>query len=127
MNKHLKAYYKEISSLMVCEGKLKKAFIKELKSAVNEYTELNPTCTIEDISAVFGTPEEIAFSFIENGSFTKVKKQLDVKRVIIAAVITALIIWFAFAVISLIDVHQEAHGTLTEGMLIISYVTEGNL
>lgn len=127
MNKHLEAYYKEIYSLIVCEGKQKKVFIKEFQSAVCEYTELNPACTIEDIRAVFGTPEEIAFSFIENGNFTKVKKKLDVKRVIIAAVITALLIWFAFAVISLIDVHQEAHGTLTEGMLIINAVTEGKL
>ncbi len=123
----LNTYYKEISSFAVLTGKQKKAFVNELKSAVNEYVELNPDCTIDDIKAVFGTPEEITLSFIENGNFTKVKKKLDIKRVIIAAVITALIIWFAFAVIGLIDVHLEAHGTLTEGMLIISAVTEGNL
>lgn len=127
MNKHLEAYYKEIYSLIVCEGKQKKAFIKELQSAVCEYTELNPACTIEDIRAVFGTPEEIAVSFIENGSLTKVKRQINIKKVIIAAVITALLIWFAFAVISLIDVHLEAHGTLTEGMLVINTITEGSL
>ncbi len=124
MNKHLEGYYKEIYSLIVCEGKQKKAFINELKSAVSEYRELNPACTIDDIKAVFGTPEEIAFSFIENGSLTKVKRQINIKKVIIAAVITALLIWLAFAVISFIDVHLEAHGTLTEGILIINTLTE---
>lgn len=123
----LNAYYKEISSFAGLTEKQKKEFINELKSTVNEYAELNPDCTIDDIKAVFGTPEEIALSFIENGNFAKVKKKLDIKRAIVAAVITALIIWFAFAVISLIDVHLEAHGTLTEGMLLISTVTEGNL
>lgn len=96
MNKQLKIYYKEIYSLTVCNKKQKKAFIKELKAAINEYTEQNPSYTIEDIRAVFGTPEEITLSFIENGSLTKVKKQLDVKRVIFTAVIIALIIWLAF-------------------------------
>ena len=123
----LNAYYKEISSFAGLTEKQKKEFINELKSTVNEYAELNPDCTIDDIKAVFGTPEEITLSFIENGNFAKVKKKLDIKRVIVAAVITALIIWFAFAVISLIDVHLETHGTLTEGMLLISTVTEGNL
>ena len=123
----LNAYYKEISSFAGLTEKQKKEFINELKSTVNEYAELNPDCTIDDIKAVFGTPEEITLSFIENGNFAKVKKKLDIKRVIVAAVITALIIWFAFAVISLIDVHLEAHGTLTEGTLLISTVTEGNL
>ena len=123
----LNAYYKEISSFAGLTENQKKEFINELKSTVNEYAELNPDCTIDDIKAVFGTPEEITLSFIENGNFAKVKKKLDIKRVIVAAVITALIIWFAFAVISLIDVHLEAHGTLTEGTLLISTVTEGNL
>lgn len=123
----LNAYYKEISSFVACGGKQKKDFINELKTEVNEYVEFNPHCTIDDIKTVFGTPEEISMSFIENGNFTKIKKKLDVKRVIIAAVITALIIWLAFAVISLIDVHQEAHGTLTEGMLIINTLTEVTL
>lgn len=125
MNNHLSEYYKEISSLAVCTVKQKKAFITELKSAVNEHMELNPECTIEDIKTVFGTPEEIALSFIENANITKVKRQINVKKVTIAAIITALLIWFAFAVISFIDVHLEAHGTLTEGILIINILTEG--
>lgn len=123
----LNAYYKEISSFAGLTGKQKKEFLNELKTTVNEYMELNPDCTIDDIKSVFGTPEEISLSFIENGNLTKVKRQINIKKVIIAAVITALLIWFAFAVISLIDVHLEADGTLTEGMLIISDITEGNL
>ena len=37
----LNAYYKEISSFADCSVKQKKEFVKELKSAVNEYIELN--------------------------------------------------------------------------------------
>ena len=48
------------------------------------------------------------------------KKKLTFKRMLLVSLLIALLIWAAFAVISLIDVHNEAHGFTQEGILHIA-------
>ncbi len=115
----LRQYYKEISASLVCSAKQKKLFIADLSMSINDFVAENPECTVEDIKLNFGSCEEICRSFMENNSSVQIKKKLGVKKVIIVAVALALLIWLAFAVISLVDVHQEAHGTFKEGMLYV--------
>lgn len=123
----LRQYYKEISALLMCSSSQKKHFISDLDCCIKDYIADNPKCTIEDIKENFGTTEEISRSFMENSNCFYIKKKLNIKKAIIAAIVIALFIWLVFVVISLIDVHQEAYGSLTEGILNIGMVSEGIL
>lgn len=117
--KELKNYYLNIDRLILCDRRQKKEFLCQLKENVEEYLADSPEATLEDIEKVFGTPESIGGSFLENADSEKIKKQLQLKRVLIIAALIALIIYALFAVLSLIDVHTEAHGYFEEVFLAV--------
>lgn len=122
----LNEYISSVSSLIICPLKLKKTFLAELRSDVESFLAEAQNATKEDIDKIFGTPESIASSFISNTDSSKFKKRISIKNVIIVTLILALLIYLAFVVISLIDVHSEAHGYFEEGIVqaVIS-ITKG--
>ena len=121
----LKEYFARISDSVLCDRKQKKAFLKELQSSIEEFRLSNPQATASDIEAFFGSPEQIAASFTDNADSVKLKKRLSVKRIVLLAVILVLLIYVAFVVISLIDVHTEAHGYFEEGILTVVGILKG--
>ncbi len=126
--KDLKNYYSQISRLLLCDRKQKKEFLCQLKENVTEYLSDTPDAAMEDIEKTFGTPESIGESFTVNTDSVKIRKQLQIKKVLIIAVIAALIIYALFVLLSLIDVHTEAHGYFEEGFLAVSYmIKDGEL
>lgn len=125
-NSELKAYYKEIEKLLVCDRKQKDEFMFALKADIDEYIATVGETDIESIRAEFGTPEKIAESFLSNSDALTIKKKLDIKKCIIIAVVVALLIYLAFVIISLIDVHTEAHGYIEEGIMMINTLIGGD-
>ena len=124
MNKsELKEYYKEIEKLLICGRKDKSAFMSELKANIEDYISDTGRSDIESIRSEFGTPEIIAESFLSNVNALAIRKKLSVKKCIIIALIVALAVYISFVVISLIDVHTEAHGYMEEGVVIINTLT----
>lgn len=128
MNKtELRLYYKEIEKLLVCNRKQKDAFMAELRANIDEYIANVGEINIENIKAEFGTPEAIAESFLTNSNALAIKKKVDIKKCILIAIAVALLIYLAFVVISLIDVHTEAHGYIQESLMTINVLKGGNL
>ena len=123
----LKAYYSEIEKLLVCDRKQKLTFMDELKANIDEYLAISPDSDIEKIKAEFGTPEIIAESFLSNSNATVIKKKLDIKKCILIALLVALAVYIAFVIISLIDVHTEAHGHIEEDIMMINTAIGGDI
>ena len=123
--KFLKTYYARVSSLLLCSGKAKRTIMNELRGNVTDWLAENEDAQQEDILTVFGTPEQIAESALHGADPAALKKKIVLKRVVFAALLLALLIWAAFAVAGLIDVHTEAHGYFEEGLLAIGYVEGG--
>lgn len=121
----LRDYYKEISSSLRCTKKENEKLLCEIKNDVEDFVENNPGADFEAVVNVFGTPLEIAESAVSDASpKTGVK---GILKLIAAAVIIALFFYIAFIVISLIDVHTEAHGYFSEGILNIYNVIIGGI
>lgn len=118
----LKEYYAEVAESVICSGKRKKAFMAELQNDVEAFIGENTEAGIEDVRSCFGTAESIAQSFLRNGDAAEIRKKIDIKNFLLGAVVAALLIYLAFVVISLIDVHTEAHGYMKEGMMMIKNV-----
>ena len=127
MKNELKAYYSEIENNLICERKQKNAFMAELKANIDEYLASEDEVDIEKIKAEFGTPEMIAASFLSGSDAAEIKKKMDVRKAVILAITVALVIYLAFVVISLIDVHTEAHGYMEEGIMMVSTLKGGGI
>ena len=126
MNKsELKEYYKEIERLLICNRKDKSAVMSELKANIEDYIADTGKSDIESIKTEFGTPEIIAESFLSNSNVLSIQKKLSAKKCIIITLIVALAVYIGFVVISLIDVHTEAHGYMEEGIMMINTLGGG--
>lgn len=125
LKKQLDSYYKEISDTLICTGKEKSGFIKELSKDIDEFILNSPDADFNDIMLTFGTPDEIAGSFISLAKPTEIKKRLDIRKLIAGFAAAILIIYVLFIIISLIDVHTEANGYFEEGFLFIRNIIKG--
>ena len=115
----LKAYYAEVSRRLLCGRKEKRAILNSLRADVEAYQSENGALTPETAAVVFGTPEEIAAGVLQGADPAALKRKLTIRRAVLIALALALLIWAAFAVAGLIDVHTEAHGTFEEEILAI--------
>ena len=120
--RRLAAYYTEIASLLPCGRREKNRLLRELKADVNDYLAASPDAAPETVSAVFGTPEQIAESALQSVAPVALRRRLTLKRAALLALAVIVLAYLLFVVVSLIDVHMEAHGYFTEGILRI--VTE---
>lgn len=125
MKNELKAYYSAIEKNIICDRKQKSAFMAELKANIDEYLAAEGETDMEKIKAEFGTPEMIAASFLSGSDAAAIKKKLNIRKIILIAIVIALAIYLAFVIISLIDVHTEAHGYMEEGIMMISTIKGG--
>lgn len=96
-------YIKSVSDSLVCDSTTKRLFIRDLRSKIHEYTQENEEAGIKELIAVFGSPEEIAEDFLNIESPDELRKTLSVKRAVIIAAATAVILFVSILLASLID------------------------
>lgn len=113
----IKAYLKETERSLTCPGKAKKRIMEELKKETAAFAVENPDAGKDELIKLFGTPEEIAAC--ANTEAGQPVKGVNIKKAILCALTVALILYAAFIVISLVDVHTEAHGYFESGVLTV--------
>lgn len=127
LQKDLKQYYKTITDGLLCGTRQKKSFISQLDGDIRDYIAEKPSCSMDEIKQTFGTAEEIVSSFAQTQDIVSLSRTVNVKKAIVAALVVAVLIWLLFAVFSLLDVHEEAHGYMTEGWLLVHLLTGGRM
>ena len=118
----LRNYLAEIASLLPCGRREKNALLRDLRRNVEDYLADASDASPETLLSVFGTPEQIAESMLQTVKPASLRKKLTLKKAVLLALLAAVLIYAAFVVVSLIDVHTEAHGYFTEGILRIATV-----
>ena len=122
--RELKRYLGEVRRSLVCPQRQKRAFMRTLQGSAEEYLASEPAADRAALEREFGTPGAIAESFLANDPASAVKK-LRLKHWVLAALAVAVLAYLVFIVVSLIDVHEEAHGYFEEGILCAEPVNEG--
>ena len=115
--KIIKSYLSDVSKMLLCGKKEKRAILCALKADAEEFASGKKRITRSELENLLGSPESIAGSLAINTDEALIKRKLSLKKAVLFALIAALIIWAAFAIISFIDVHNEAHGYIEEGLL----------
>lgn len=117
--KKLKRYYWEVSNLLPCNPKIKQTLMEEIKENIDQFLEEYPDADYDVIVQRFGTPQQIAASYLEEMDPQEVLKRLN-SRERIAGIVTAGIalcvllcgIWvllFAADVMKSVDSYLEVY------------------
>ena len=105
-----KAYLKQVKKALPGTTAQKKAYLKKLAADIDERLEEEPTLDEAALIQAFGTPDEVAAGFLETLDTTTVKKAFGWKKIVLIAVIAALLIWGVIGIIAVVDSHKSVNG-----------------
>ena len=109
-----KRYIRSVSDVLSCSGKTKKRIVSQISDSVDDYLLQNPDADFEMIQTHFGTPQEIAASYVNEQDAAGLLKKMSIKKkvlVIVAGVMAAIfLIWIGFVAWDTIDAQRAKHG-----------------
>lgn len=91
--KELDLYFREVDRALVGTKKAKKEFLSGWKNDINEYIMENPTCTVEELRNLYGSPEEVAATFMSSVENHVVKDSISQRRKLALFVIIVCILF----------------------------------
>lgn len=114
--KELTQYYKSIQRLLPCTGVQKKRFMHDMIHSVNAYLLENPNVSFDAVASHFGTPQEIADTYIEEipplELRQKLKRKKQIVNIIAAVAASIVLLWGAVVTIALINELNDADGSV---------------
>ena len=127
LKKQLNEYFSNIESLLLCDRKSKKAFLTDLKNDVDEFILQEQNADFSCVLSAFGTPQEIAESFLKNTDIVQIKKRMNIRKLILFSLLAIVLVYLCFVIASFIDVHTESHGFYEEIILFASHLPFGGI
>ena len=112
----LQKYFRQAKSELLCPWKTRKQIMADLKKNVSLYLEEHPEAAIENILHTFGSPRQIAASYVEELPTPELMKKLKLRRRILrctisivgGAVLLCILLWVFTLVSGLIMVHNSS-------------------
>lgn len=118
--KQIKKYCQSISWELYCPPTAKKRIMSAIRENIAAYLEENPDAAFEDIQKHFGTPRQIAASYIEELEMPELVRKLNVRRSILTVLCVTLGVCALLLLVALIVV---VVGTLLGSNYYVVYVT----
>lgn len=125
MNNIIKTYVNEVGIKMDCPKMVKKYFLKELTSLIENYSSEHSDLTIEDICKEFGNPAEYKNNLVDTELYKTMLKKAEKKANLFLIMCIVFGIIAVLAVIMTIIIIRECSGTIEISNLeIIDEVTK---
>lgn len=97
--KELKQYYRDIAKQLPVGRKQKQQILLTITQSVEDYLAAHPLADFQAVQAHFGSPQEIAASYIENMTTPEILKKFRFRKTVLtilcATAATALLLWGA--------------------------------
>lgn len=97
-----KCYIRSVSGALSCTGNMKKRIVSQIRDSVEEYMQENPNADLAMVQAHFGTPQEIAASYVDEQDRSVLLKKLSIRKRILAIVAgvmaVILLMWVGFVI-----------------------------
>lgn len=100
-------YIDSVLKKIVCENKTKKTFIADFRERIDEYITENEAASLADITAHFGTPDDIAAAFIGSLPHENIKKTYNRKKVFAIILAVLILVITLILVINFFDSHSS--------------------
>lgn len=114
LERDIKKYRRQTERLLLVKTDATKRFLAELEGNIYEYIEAGEAKDLRQVTGRFGTPEQIAASFFAQTDMAAVRKKLNVKRAVMAALLAALLLWGAAVSALYIEARRDLNGYYKE-------------
>ncbi len=112
--KEINRYIKDIKKELLYSSKQSREFLAQLRQNICDFAAENENADMSQITEQFGKPEDIAATFFEQYDKNEIKRKVNVRRVIVAAVVVVVLIFTISMGTIVIDTHGETHGYVIE-------------
>lgn len=110
IKKEIEKYLSEIQNNLVGSNKAKKNIIGEIEGLVYDYAEVKGVKDISDIYSHFGTPEEMAQTYLSQSDPKKIAKAVRIKKAVIIGVIVTILLFAIYLLLAFVDGHKNSDG-----------------
>lgn len=118
IEKDINKYLKAVKDYLFCDYKKRKEFVSEIETAIYDYAEKKGISDISEIYSHFGTPEEVAKTYISQTDPAKIKRAVNIRRIVIGGVIAVITIVVVFFAACFIDTYDATNGYFEEEVFI---------
>ena len=109
-------YLWKVRGWLPCSGKLKREIMARIKTVLNDYLNDHPNADFAELSHRFGTPQQIAASYIEEMNVQDLLKRLRIRKkiicIVIATALTLVLLWAGVVITALIRHIKDMNGYL---------------
>lgn len=103
IEKDIKRYMRAISKKLISDNKQKKAILSDIENSIYDFAENKGITNISEIYNRFGTPEEVAKSYISQEAPEKLKNKLFTKKILIILFICIILIAFIIFLVTTVN------------------------
>lgn len=126
-NRDVKRYCNDIRKSIPYFGKEKRAIMDQIESMVTAYEDENLSADYDAMVSRFGSPEQIAFSYIDETDTSSLAKKLQNKRIMLRIMggtcAAIIIIWLGFAGVALVNNLISSDGSIYSHIEVIEEET----
>ena len=112
----LKRYIRGVSRALPCGRKVKKQIVSQIRSSIADYLQENPNADFEAVQLHFGTPKEIAASYIHEQDAAALLNTVQIKKKILAIVAgtmaLVLLMWVGAVAWAIVDREKSMPPTI---------------
>lgn len=117
MKNKLNQYYRAIRRCLPCSGKQKQQIMDRIRQSVSSYMDEDPLADFSAVQAHFGTPEQIAHTYIAEMEIPDIAKNFERKKCVVTiisiAAAAALLLWSTALIIALINEFNSVNHYIT--------------
>lgn len=114
---------------MPCSGKQKDLILSRVEASVRDYVSNRPDANYHVICSRFGTPEQVASSYLEEMDTEELMEKFRIRKNIIAiiavAAFSAVLLWAWGVGLALAENRDYAEGYFEEKVIEISNIQTG--
>lgn len=107
-------YLREIRGWLPCSGKWKRGILEKIEQSMAQFLSENPEASYEALAERFGSPRQIAATYVDEMGTDELLRDLRVRRRVVgtvaAAALAVVILWAGVVMIALIDSHKNING-----------------
>lgn len=114
INRNARRYLRQVRTWLPCGGTMKRQIMEKIRSSISRFLEEEPSADYDSIVFRFGTPQQIAASYVDEQNTTVLISQLRFRKKVItllaAMALAALALWSGFLLHATISDYHSANG-----------------